>query len=125
MSSAYLTWHQIVSHPGPLSTLNFKTPNLLQLSSRIMREIHSLRGQDHPSLWDEDDVQRWLTSLAVDTKVCEAFSRHSIHGESSQGVSPASSHVTRLRQSAAGSDRRSTQTHHRNIVPGRQAENRV
>jgi hypothetical protein len=74
-------WHQIASPPGPLSTLNFKTSNCLQLSLRIMREIHSLRGQDHPSLWDEDDVQRWLTSLAVDTKVCEAFSRHSIHGE--------------------------------------------
>ena len=49
--------------------------------TRIMREIHSLRGQDHLTSWDEGDVQRWLTSLAVDSKVCEAFSKHSINGE--------------------------------------------
>ena len=47
---------------------------------RIMREIHSLRGQDHPSLWDEGDVQRWLTSLSVDSRICDAFSKHSING---------------------------------------------
>jgi hypothetical protein len=45
-----------------------------------MREIHSLRGQDHPSLWDEGDVQRWLTSLSMDSRICDAFSKHSING---------------------------------------------
>lgn len=51
------------------------------LASRIMREIHALRGQDHPSMWDEGDVQRWLTSLSVDSRICDAFSKHSINGK--------------------------------------------
>jgi hypothetical protein len=50
------------------------------LASRIIREIHALRGQDHPSTWDEDDVLRWLSSLQVDLKIRDAFSKHSING---------------------------------------------
>jgi hypothetical protein len=46
-----------------------------------MREVQALRGQDHPSLWDEGDVLRWLASLSVDSKIRDAFSKHSINGK--------------------------------------------
>ena len=69
----------VASRSPPFSF--FAAFKLLYLALRIMREIQSLRSQDHPSSWDEDDVQRWLSSLAVDAKTCDAFSKHSINGE--------------------------------------------
>jgi hypothetical protein len=74
----------VASRSPPLSF--FSSFKLLSLAFRIMREIQSLRSQDHPSSWDEDDVQRWLSSLAVDSKTCDSFSKHSINGEVACGV---------------------------------------